>query len=455
MVRKPTNNLKLEKGCTGNRGTVNFKPHSIKQQDAIYSEMPITAVVTGIQWGKTECGAWWTKRRIHKYNDLTDNFIITAPTYKVMEQSTLPAFMRIMKDCGEYNKADAVFTVKGGGKVFMRTAKDPDSIVGMTNVRGIWCDEAGKYPLYFWDNIEGRAAFKKAPIILTTSPYSLNWIHTKVMKPARDGKRDDVLIVHAASNENPYFPEDIFHKRREQMDPRRFNAMYGGNFEKMQGLVFDCFDDDENICETVDLAGARYFGGIDWGYTDPFVFKVRAITPNGMHYSISEYYKTGRTLTDIVELLSRKITTFPIEMIYCDPSEPGYIEELNRNNIPCTAANNDIRRGIDVHYGLIKSRRYKVLAGTCKHTMDEYSTYHWPEPKDLGPDENAKPEKPVDQNNHTMDTERYLSLMTHRIFEKRRPVIQEIGKKPHQELPVDFVKRIKKRKSLQHTENWS
>lgn len=418
--------------------------------------MPITAVITGIQWGKTESGAWWLKRRIHKFNELDDNFLIVAPTYKILNQSTLPAFLRIMRGCGEYNKSDATFKIFGGGTVYMRTSNHPDSVVGVTRIRGIWGDEAGLFNLYFWDNLEGRAAFMKAPIILTTSPYSLNWIFKRLIKPAKDGDRKDVKIIQAASIENPYFPEEIYHKRKETMDLRRFSALYGGNFERMQGLVFDCFDEEENQFERADMTDARYFGGIDWGYTDPFVLKIRAITPTKMHYSISEFYKTGLTIGDIIELCKKKLTIFPIETIYCDPSEPGYIEELCRAGIPAVAANNDIRRGLDIHYELIKSRRYKVLTNANKYTLDEYSTYHWPEPKDLGPDEHAKPEKPVDQNNHCMDAERYISIMTHNIGKRYAPHVPQPGMKRGDELPIDFVRRIRKnrRENIQ-TEKWS
>jgi len=432
-----------------------YSAHSQKQSDAIFSNVNITAIVSGIQWGKTLSGALWLKRKIYQHTNDNDNFLIVAPTYKILNQSTLPAFLHIMRGCGEYSKTDAIFKVHGGGTVYMRTSTDPDSIVGMTRVRGIWGDEAGLFSLYFWDNLEGRAAFMNAPIILTTSPYSLNWLYTRLIRPYKHGDRDDVKLIQARSDENPYFPKEVYEQRRKTMDIRRFNAMYGGNFERMQGLVYDCFDEDENVFETANLSDARYFGAIDWGFTDPFVFKLRAVTPSGMHYSISEFYKTGMTLTDIAEMLRSKMRVNKIETIYCDPSQPGYIEELNRKGIPCVPANNDIRRGIDLHYELVKTRKYKILKSDCKYTLDEYSLYHWPEPKDLRPDEHAKEEKPVDQNNHCMDVERYLSIMTSHVGIKRSPKIVDLNDR-RREMPIDFVNRIRKNKrdSFQ-TENWS
>ena len=141
---------------------------------------------------------------MHKHTDPRDNFLITAPTYKIMQLATLPEFLRVMKDCGEYSKSDSVFRMHNGGTCWMRTATDPDSVVGITDIRGVWGDEAGLYSLYFHENIQARASIKEAPIIYTTSPYSLNWIYSDYIRPKIKGKCPiDAEIIQAKLNENP------------------------------------------------------------------------------------------------------------------------------------------------------------------------------------------------------------------------------------------------------------
>ena len=49
---------------------------------------------------------------MHRFTDKSDNFIIAAPTYKIMQQATLPAFLQMMEGYGEYSKADAVFRMQ-------------------------------------------------------------------------------------------------------------------------------------------------------------------------------------------------------------------------------------------------------------------------------------------------------------------------------------------------------
>lgn len=431
-----------------------IEAHSEKQESAFFSEKKITACITGIQWGKTTAGAVWLRNRIFDNLQSGVSFLVTAPTYKILEQSTLPAFMKIMEGYGRFNQQKASFQVNGGGIVYFRTSKEPDSIVGMTNVQGIWCDEAGKYPLYFWENIQGRASFKDCPIMITTSPYSMNWIYKEIFKPAKTGRREDILLIQASSIDNPFFPKEVFKRKKETMDPRRFNMMYCGDFDKMQGLVYDCFDDHENQCEPIKLPnGTKYYAGVDWGYTDPFVLKVRAITPEGQHFGVSEFYKSGLTITDIIPIAKQKKQTFGIQTFWCGPDQPGYIEEFNRNGLSALPANNDIRRGVDLHYELIKTRRLKYFKGLNPNTLDEMETYHYPEPEDLGPDDKSKEQNPVGQNDHAMDADRYCTMMTYRSGLKLVPKTPIDGtNKPQTE--AERIKLRMKKKGQDQSETW-
>jgi hypothetical protein len=351
----------------------------------------------------------------HTFTRPTDNFIITAPTYKILQQATLPNYLNVMRGYGDYSKADAVFRIHGGGSVYCRTATDPDSVIGITNVRHIWGDEAGLYPLYFWENLQARAALMEAPITLTTSPYTLNWLFKEIIraKMKDPASRPDVELIQAASWENPLMKMAVIEQARKTMDPRRFNALFGGQWERMSGLVYDCFDEIENVCQPFALpTGTEYVAGVDWGYTAPFAITVRGITPDGYHYQVAELYRTGMTPSQKVEAAKRLKLTFNIKMFYCDPEEPASIAEFNANGIPAVPANNDVKRGVELHYELIRARRFKVFAETSPYTMDEIETYHWPEPKDLKSDQDEKDPNPVAQNNHALDSARYITAMT-------------------------------------------
>lgn len=392
---------------------------------ALKSPKPIVLLATGIQYGKTVVGAVKLRMAIHKSKTLTDAFLVTSPTYKILTQSTLPPILKYLEGFGEFSKQDMVFRLFDGRVVYFRTATDPDSIVGITNIVFVYGDEAGLYGLYFWENMQARAAFKNAQILLTTSPYTMNWVYKDLIRPKQKHKnaRPDVEYLKAKSIENPFFPKEYYERMRQTMDDRRFRAMFGGEWEKMEGLVYDCFDEDLNSITPFELPkGTKYFCGVDWGTTAPFVIVLRAIAPNGDHFQITERYKTGLTILDMIGAAKQLRQFYPIEMFFCDPSAPGYIEEFNRAGIPACGANNDIQRGIGLHYELIKTRRYKLFRGDNRFSIDEYETYHYPsEKEEIKADTDIKDRTPVKQSDHACDANRYVTMGTYEGFHRKSP----------------------------------
>jgi phage terminase large subunit len=238
-------------------------------------------------------------------------------------------------------------------------------------------------------------------------------------------------------------------------NPRRFRALYDGSFERMQGLVYDCFNEDENGIKSFNFPqGTRYYGGIDWGFADPFVLLVMAITPSGDHFIVSETYATELSPSDIEFAVESKMKIFPMLTIFCDPSQPGYIQMLHERGIPATKANNDILHGIAQVYELIKTRKLSFLEGHCKYTMDEMETYHYPEPKDLKPDQNAPLTKPVDVDNHAMDALRYVVMGTYLLTRPRLPS-QPGNKHTKDLLPHERIARVKKPGRPNQYEKWN
>lgn len=438
-----------------------FSPHSKKQNEAIWSAKPIVVCATGIQWGKTTVGAVKMMMDMHKFSSPRDNFLVLAPTYKIMKQSTLPAFLQAVHGMGELHKGDMEFKVNGGGTVYLRTGTDPDSIVGATNVRSVWGDEAGLYSLYFWENMQARAAFKQAQITLTTSPYTLNWIFKELIRPKiKDPTaRPDVFLVRARSDENPYFPKEYYEQKKKTMDPRRFQMMFGGEWSKFHGLVYDCFDEDKCTVEPFDLPpGTEVVAGVDWGTTHPFAVHVRAILPDGKQYQIGEHYETGLTITGMIDICRRFKKVYNIERFFCDPAQPGYILEFCNNGLTAIGATNDIRLGIDRHYALLKEGRLRLFRGMCPYSIDEYETYRYPDDDDTkGPNQDIKERTPVKQNDHALDAARYVSVHTYRHMDLKPYIIQdkntEVKVREHEDhsLRIERLKRPKQK----HFEEWS
>jgi len=415
------------------------------QRLAFKSEKQIILFIAGIQSGKTTLGALWTLYQTAKYSEPNSNFIVTAPTYKVLEQSTLPAFRKVAKLAGGYKKGDAVFELSKDRKIFFRTGTDPESLEGITNVMAIWGDEAGNLTRYFFENMMGRAAFKQAQVLLTTTPYAMNWL-SDIARDATTGKRNDCDLINCRSIDSPYFPKDEYKRQSKLLDPRRFRMKYEGIFGQMEGLVYDCIESDDIYIDSIALPPqTNYYAGIDWGFNDPFAMSVIAHAPDGTFYQVAEFVKSGLTPSDMVRIAKARQSLYNIRCFYCDPSRPDLIQEFNKNKLNSLGSENDIKQGIAVMYELFKTRKLKIFKDMCPNTIDELSTYHYPERIDLKRDQHNKDwDLPVDQGNHSVDNLRYgiieLTGRASRIFTPK--IVDQISGRPKdQQARIEWLKR--------------
>jgi hypothetical protein len=87
--------------------------------------------------------------------------------------------------------------------------------------------------------------------------------------------------------------------------------------------------------------------------------------------------------------------------VYCDPSEPANIEQLERDGLPATPAANDVTPGIQHVAAHADSL---LVARRCQNVRNEFNQYQY---RDAGDGD-----RPLKQHDHAMDSLRY-SLFTH------------------------------------------
>lgn len=409
-----------------------------KQEQFFKLSNRINVFSGGIQSSKTTTGAIrFVHHGILQHRHKDDNFLVAADTYKTLHQATIPTFKKYAHGLGKMNEAKAEFKTVWGSTVYFRTATDPESPEGIPNVKRVWLDEGGKVSLYFFENLMGRAARLEAPVDITSTPYSQNWL-AKIWKDTLAGKRDDVSLVHCKSVESPYFSRNEYERQKRLLDPRRFAMKYDGEFGQMVGLVFDRL----LTCKAFPMPpGTKYYAGVDFGYhPDPFALVIRAVTPDKKHYRVAEFYKNYLIAEDIVRVVQQYHGMYRFQRVVCDPSRPDSIAALARAGIPAVGGKNDIKAGIDVHYSLMKQERFFVFEDENPIGIDEYNSYHYPEEKELGFDESRREKEtlPVDANNHGCDADRYLSMELETVTGERLT-----PRSPHSpEAPRDLAKRL-------------
>lgn len=378
----------------------------------------------GEQGGKTILGAVWLRRQMRRWGGQSVNFVVGAPTYKVMEQSTRPTFMKLVSEyIGKWDGQDDVFRLRNGGSIYFRSATDPDSVVGIPDVGAAWIDEGGKCSRMFYINVRGRAARLGGPTLVTTTPYALNWVKKDLIDPYERNERTDIEYSRWRSIDNPAYPKEEYERLKRILPTRIFRMRVEGFHDKAEGLVFDDWGEG-NWCDPIPYGEAKVYGGIDWGFDHPFAVTVRAVFEDGLCYGVSIFKKSGLSVSQQIDLIQAKTGMFHVKQWFCGHDRPEMILELQNRGINAAKyfeyapEYREVNAGNAKHAELIRMNQYKVFRGIdqWQDLQDEYETYVWD--KDDA-DENRTRERPISENDDLMAAERYCTVgMVHLVTKK-------------------------------------
>lgn len=120
----------------------------------------------------------------------------------------------------------------------------------------------------------------------------------------------------------------------------------------------------------------------------------------------NEYYHSGRetgrqkTDQDYYNDLVAFAGDTPVECLIVDPSATSFIALVKqKGRFKVRHAKNDVLDGISKTASCLQSGKVKICKG-CKRTIQEFGLYSW--------DPNAPEDKPIKDNDHSMDQMRYF-----------------------------------------------
>lgn len=369
-----------------------------KQFEAFNFKTQFAAAIAGVQGGKTTVGAFWTGKKIQEFPQ--GNGIIAAPTYKILNQSTLDKFFTHFSVLRPfYKQQKGEIELPTGGKVFIRSMDEPFGAEGVT-AQWFWADEAGQMSRNAWTVLRGRVSTTRGQGFMTTTPYDLGWLYQDFYIPWQKGLDDQFAVFNWRSVDNPYFPPDYFEAERKRLSPEEFSRRYEGLFTKLEGLVYDLPPDQ--IIDPVPLANLNVkdiIYGLDFGFHNPAAGVVLVITTDNLVYVVNdELYTSGLTQDEIEDKLRAIRQRIPFTYVYPDPAEPDRIEAMKRKGFYVRSVDKSVTLGINAVRELIRKKQFFVFK-TCRNVLDEINSYHY--------DPNRLKEEPVKDKDHAMDAIRY------------------------------------------------
>jgi PBSX family phage terminase large subunit len=291
----------------------------------------------------------------------------------------------------------------------------------------LWMEEATAFVEDDYNELLARMRGKAGSfrqIILTTNPGApSHWIHERLIKGG------EAHVYYSSALDNPYNPPEYL-AILQQLKGLLYQRLVLGKWVQAEGAVFEEFDPAVHIIDTLPASFKRYVVGVDWGYTNPGVMLVFGVDGDGRLYLVEEVYRTRELVAGVdgkdgfwIKEARRIKNRYKNPRFWCDPSEPAYIETLQRAGILAEKADNDIRSGIDK----IKTRLNRAWDGKPRlffwryanrnpdptlekpvrlptGILDEITAYVYAKGSDGKPNK----ETPIDNFNHAVDSCRYV-----------------------------------------------
>jgi len=377
-----------------------------KYQTRIFeSTSRFKALIAGVQSGKTVCGALWLGVRALSMQN--KNHLIAAPTYKILSQSTLPKFFELWPTLLKYyKKQDGVIDLPGGGKIFIRSTENPVGLEGMT-LKSAWLDEAGQMKSMAWIVLQARLAIEMGEAMLTTTPYSMNWVRNDFVKQFESGNKS-YDVISFSSIDSPYFPKEEYERMKQTLSEEMFDMRYRGIFRKFSGLVYRDFDRNVHVIDVKLKPGWALYRSIDWGYNDPFCCLWIAVDFDSNVYIYREHYEAEQPTDYHAEMIKALSFGEKYKWSLGDSANPQMIKDMMVKGIEvqaCIKGPGSIQAGIEQVRNFLQVRANGkprlFVDKNCINTIDGVENYRYPE--DSRDDKN-KSDLPEDYFNHACFT---------------------------------------------------
>jgi PBSX family phage terminase large subunit len=335
--------------------------------------------------------------------------MVTAPTYNILRDATIPAFREMAG--GLIASMNASYpinaTMRNGSTIMFRSAHQPEMLRG-PSISWWWGDEAALYHKSVWGIMIGRLrqGGKLGYAWLTTTPKGRNWLY----KEFKQQQRDDYHLYKLATWQNPFIDEEYYLALTDSYAGDFAKQELEGDFVAFEGLIYAEFDRDVHMPLQFNPPASfkRVVAGVDWGYANPGVITVYGVDSDDRMWGVHEEYARRRRIGEWAEIAAQLQAQYNIEAFYCDPAEPGFIDEFRLVGCHAVAAVNDVLPGIQAVKARLAVRGdglpRLVLSSDFVNAAAEFEQYQWAETSGEIRD------KPNKSNDHCMDSLRYAVM---------------------------------------------
>jgi hypothetical protein len=266
------------------------------------------------------------------------------------------------------------------------------TIRGFSHITLLVIDEAARVPDDLYRAARPMLAVSNGRMICLSTPYGKRGFFHDAW--ANGG--DDWARIEIPAARIPRISAEFLAAERRSLGESWFRQEYCCSFEALEGLVFP------NFARCIDAGPApagKKFGGIDFGFRNPFAAVWGVLDKEGVLWITDEHYERNRPVSYHADHLPRDVYWF------ADPSGANERAELLRRGIKVAKGINDLRAGIAAVSARLEHGTLKVLEGRCPNLLAEAELYCYSDdPRE------RHAEIPIDEHNHALAALRYLIM---------------------------------------------
>ena len=162
--------------------------------------------------------------------------IVCAPTYRMLTDSTLAAFLDLTRTGGvlrAFNKSDMTAELVNGVRVLFRSADEPDRLRGV-NIGWFVLDEGALCTRETWLILIARLREEPGRAWVCTTLRGFDWVYETFVKT----DSTDYAVIRSSTRDNPFLPSSFVQRLEAQYTQQWQRQEIEGEFCELEGTLF-------------------------------------------------------------------------------------------------------------------------------------------------------------------------------------------------------------------------
>lgn len=363
--------------------------------------------------------------------------LVGAATYPQLEQTSKKQILDMLPEhfIERTDKKNNVWYLTNGFEILFKSF-DVEQKLRSLNLSHIWIEEANGVDYSIFTQLETRlrhSATDHHRLLISTNP-DVNWIRQEILIKsdiivgAKEKYIQDPLEIDsnysthiASTKQNTYLPKNYADDLAKGKPQWWIDRYLNGSFNFSEGAVYPNFADaikdikPQWVRDQIRTKGWEVYTGHDFGIRDNTVQLLVAVDPvEGIAYVYDEYVANRVGIPTHAREKNRRTAHIPNGLMRKRLGDPsGRRKNLSDNRsvfdhyaeygIYMQPADNRLDAGIMKVFSYLEMKKLYVLS-SLKETVKEHLQYKY-KPVNLG---DKIDEKPIDKDNHTVDTLRYI-----------------------------------------------